>query len=247
MHSVTIVFWPAPLRSGYGGIATRVNQAPVPREATESAMPDSDRIRSANGNSSVGTNQDRDLQRIARCFVSVRYLRKGCARESRSMVIRRVKFSYRTRVFHFFPGRGCRCFQRPTSYGNDCRSRRSGGIPRMPQRADEYQSRSIGGDPHTPLADRRGIRSAAWAEKMASLLGPRPRSRISAVAGGASVVQFVAQKRADGNSLLLGNGSTKVIVPLTQQILPMTPSRFSGRVSSNHRALPFVVLPADPQ
>jgi tripartite-type tricarboxylate transporter receptor subunit TctC len=53
-----------------------------------------------------------------------------------------------------------------------------------------------------------------WAERMASLLGPTYVENMGG-AGGALGCLAVAQGAADGYSLLLGNGSTQVIFPLT--------------------------------
>jgi tripartite-type tricarboxylate transporter receptor subunit TctC len=53
-----------------------------------------------------------------------------------------------------------------------------------------------------------------WAEKMASLLGPTYVENIAG-AGGALGCAAVAQSAPDGYSLLLGNGSTQVMIPLT--------------------------------
>jgi tripartite-type tricarboxylate transporter receptor subunit TctC len=53
-----------------------------------------------------------------------------------------------------------------------------------------------------------------WSERMASLLGPTYIENMGG-AGGALGCLAVAQGAADGYSLLLGNGSTQVIVPLT--------------------------------
>jgi len=53
-----------------------------------------------------------------------------------------------------------------------------------------------------------------WANRMTSLLGPAYVENIGG-AGGALGCLAVAQGAADGHSLLLGNGSTQVIFPLT--------------------------------
>jgi tripartite-type tricarboxylate transporter receptor subunit TctC len=53
-----------------------------------------------------------------------------------------------------------------------------------------------------------------WAERMESLLGPTYVENMGG-AGGAIGCLAVAQGAADGYSLLLGNGSTQVIFPLT--------------------------------
>jgi tripartite-type tricarboxylate transporter receptor subunit TctC len=53
-----------------------------------------------------------------------------------------------------------------------------------------------------------------WADKMASLLGPTYVENIGG-AGGALGCAAVAHAAPDGHSLVLGNGSTHVIIPLT--------------------------------
>jgi tripartite-type tricarboxylate transporter receptor subunit TctC len=52
-----------------------------------------------------------------------------------------------------------------------------------------------------------------WAEKMGSLLGPVYVENIGG-AGGALGTSVVAQSASDGYSLLLGNGSTQVMIPV---------------------------------
>jgi tripartite-type tricarboxylate transporter receptor subunit TctC len=52
-----------------------------------------------------------------------------------------------------------------------------------------------------------------WADKMASLLGPAYIENIGG-AGGALGSSVVAQSAPDGYSLLLGNGSTQVMIPV---------------------------------
>jgi tripartite-type tricarboxylate transporter receptor subunit TctC len=53
-----------------------------------------------------------------------------------------------------------------------------------------------------------------WGEKMSSQLGPTFVDNIGG-AGGAIGTTAVAREKPDGYSLLLGNGSTQVIIPLT--------------------------------
>ena len=62
-----------------------------------------------------------------------------------------------------------------------------------------------------------------WAEKVTSLLGPIYEENIGG-AGGALGCAAVAQSAPDGYSLLLGNISTKVIIPLTSASPPTIPS-----------------------
>jgi tripartite-type tricarboxylate transporter receptor subunit TctC len=86
-------------------------------------------------------------------------------------------------------------------------------IPRG-ARSDDYPSRPIrlvipyaaGGS-----GDQIG---RPWAERMESLLGPAYVENIGG-AGGALGCAAVARDAPDGYSLLLGNGSTHVIIPLT--------------------------------
>jgi tripartite-type tricarboxylate transporter receptor subunit TctC len=110
--------------------------------------------------------------------------------------------------------------------------------------ADEYPSRSIrlvipyaaGGS-----GDQIG---RPWAEKMAPLLGPTYVENIGG-AGGALGCSVVAQSAPDGYSLLLGNGSTKVIVPLTSANPPYDTVRdFQAIYRLITSALAFVVLPS---
>jgi tripartite-type tricarboxylate transporter receptor subunit TctC len=80
--------------------------------------------------------------------------------------------------------------------------------------ADEYPSRPIRlVIPYTAGASGDQI-GRPWAEKMTSLLGPTYVENIGG-AGGALGSSSVVQSAPDGYSLLLGNGSTKVIIPLT--------------------------------
>jgi tripartite-type tricarboxylate transporter receptor subunit TctC len=86
-------------------------------------------------------------------------------------------------------------------------------IPRD-ARADNYPSRAIRMViPYTAggAGDQIG---RLWADKMASLLGPTYVENIGG-AGGALGCAAVAHAAPDGYSLVLGNGSTHVIIPLT--------------------------------
>ena len=81
-------------------------------------------------------------------------------------------------------------------------------------KADDYPSRPIRlVVPYTPgaAADQIG---RLWADKMASLLSPTYVENIAG-AGGALGAAIVAQSAPDGYSLLLGNGSTQIMIPLT--------------------------------
>jgi tripartite-type tricarboxylate transporter receptor subunit TctC len=83
-----------------------------------------------------------------------------------------------------------------------------------------------------------------WADRMASLLGPTYVENIGG-AGGALGCSAVAQSAPDGYSLLLGNGSTKVIVPLTSTSPPYDTIRdFRAIYRLITSALAFVVLPS---
>lgn len=64
----------------------------------------------------------------------------------------------------------------------------------------------------------------AWADRMAALLGPTYVENIGG-AGGALGCAAVAQSAPDGYSLVLGNGSTQVMIPLTSTNLAYDPFR----------------------
>jgi tripartite-type tricarboxylate transporter receptor subunit TctC len=86
-------------------------------------------------------------------------------------------------------------------------------IPRAAS-ADDYPSRPIRlVIPYTAGAAGDQI-GRPWADKMAALLGPTYVENIAG-AGGALGCAAVAQSAPDGYSLLLGNGSTQVMIPLT--------------------------------
>ena len=80
--------------------------------------------------------------------------------------------------------------------------------------ADDYPSRSIRlVIPYTAGAAGDQI-GRPWAERIASLLGPTYVENMGG-AGGALGSSAVAQSAPDGYSLLLGNGSTQVMIPLS--------------------------------
>jgi tripartite-type tricarboxylate transporter receptor subunit TctC len=79
--------------------------------------------------------------------------------------------------------------------------------------ADDYPSRPIRlVIPYTSGGSSDQI-GRPWADKMASLLGPAYIENIGG-AGGALGSAIVAQSAPDGYSLLLGNGSTQVMIPV---------------------------------
>ena len=85
-------------------------------------------------------------------------------------------------------------------------------IPRA-ARADDYPSRPIRlVIPYAAGAAGDQI-GRPWADRMTSLLGPTYVENIGG-AGGAVGSAAVAQSPPDGYSLLLGNGSTQVMIPL---------------------------------
>jgi tripartite-type tricarboxylate transporter receptor subunit TctC len=85
-----------------------------------------------------------------------------------------------------------------------------------------------------------------WAEQMGSLLGPAHVENIGG-AGGALGCSAVAREAGDGYSLLLGNGSTQVIIPLTSANAPYDPVRdFRAIYRLITSALAFAVHPSLP-
>src|SRR5689334_11814119 len=81
-------------------------------------------------------------------------------------------------------------------------------------RADDYPSRPIRlVIPYAAGASGDQI-GRPWVRKMEALLGPTYVENIGG-AGGAVGCLAVAQSPPDGYSLLLGNGSTQVMIPLT--------------------------------
>jgi tripartite-type tricarboxylate transporter receptor subunit TctC len=122
----------------------------------------------------------------------------------------------------------------------------SGTVFRGVAIADEYPSRPIrlvipyaaGGS-----GDQIG---RPWAERMASLLGPTHVENIGG-AGGALGCSAVAHSAPDGYSLLLGNGSTQVIVPLTSANPPYDTRRdFQAVYRLITSALAIVIHPSLP-
>ena len=85
-----------------------------------------------------------------------------------------------------------------------------------------------------------------WVERITSLLGPAYVENIGG-AGGALGCAAVAQSAPDGYSLLLGNGSTQVIVPLTlANPLYDSVRDFQAIYRLITSALAFVVVPSLP-
>ena len=118
-------------------------------------------------------------------------------------------------------------------------------IPRH-ARADDYPSRPIrlvipyagGGS-----GDQIG---RPWAERMGSLLGPAYVENIGG-AGGALGCSLVAREAGDGYSLLLGNGSTHVFIPLASVHPPYDAVRdFRAIYRLITSALAFAVHPSLP-
>ena len=117
------------------------------------------------------------------------------------------------------------------------------GIPRSGSAAD-YPSRPIrlvipyaAGGP----GDQIG---RPWVERMSSQLGPSFEN-ISG-AGGAIGTAVVAREKPDGYSLLLGNGSTQVIVPLTTPNPAYAVGDFRAIYRLINSALVFAVSPSLP-
>lgn len=83
-----------------------------------------------------------------------------------------------------------------------------------------------------------------WVDKMTTRLGPVFVENIGG-AGGAIGTAAVAREKPDGYSLLLGNGSTQVIIPLTEK-----PAYSAGDFRAIYRlvssALVFAIHPALP-
>ena len=117
-------------------------------------------------------------------------------------------------------------------------------IPRSGQTAD-YPSRPIrlvlpygaGG-----AGDQIG---RPWVDKMSSLLGPTFVEYIGG-AGGAIGAATVAREEPDGYSLLLGNGSTQVIIPLTSKNPGYSVDDFRAIYRLISTALVFAVHPSVP-
>ncbi|MCP3401687.1 tripartite tricarboxylate transporter substrate binding protein [Bradyrhizobium sp. CCGB20] len=117
-------------------------------------------------------------------------------------------------------------------------------VPRSGQAAD-YPSRPIrlvipygaGGS-----GDQIG---RPWVDRMSSLLGPTFVEYIGG-AGGAIGTATVAREEPDGYSLLLGNGSTQVIIPLTSANPGYSVGDFRAIYRLINSALVFAVHPAVP-
>lgn len=84
-----------------------------------------------------------------------------------------------------------------------------------------------------------------WVDKMSSLLGPTVVEYIGG-AGGAIGAASVARDEPDGYSLLLGNGSTQVIIPLTAANPGYSVSDFRAIYRLISSALVFAVHPSVP-
>ena len=118
------------------------------------------------------------------------------------------------------------------------------GIPRSGRAAD-YPSRPIrlvipyaaGGS-----GDQIG---RPWVERMSSRLGPAFVENIGG-AGGAIGTTAVARDEPDGHSLLLGNGSTQVIIPLTTPNPAYSIGDFRAIYRLINSALVFAVHPSLP-
>ncbi|KJC48490.1 hypothetical protein UB31_17330 [Bradyrhizobium sp. LTSP849] len=118
------------------------------------------------------------------------------------------------------------------------------GIPRSGRAAD-YPSRPIrlvipyaaGGS-----GDQIG---RPWAERMSSQLGPTFVENIGG-AGGAIGTTAVARGEPDGYSLLLGNGSTQIIIPLTTPNPAYSIGDFRAIYRLINSALVFAIHPSVP-
>jgi tripartite-type tricarboxylate transporter receptor subunit TctC len=84
-----------------------------------------------------------------------------------------------------------------------------------------------------------------WVDKMSSLLGPTVVDYIGG-AGGAIGTALVAREAPDGYSLLLGNGSTQVIIPLTTANPGYSADDFRAIYRLISSALVFAVHPSLP-
>ncbi|MCK1742833.1 tripartite tricarboxylate transporter substrate binding protein [Bradyrhizobium sp. 139] len=117
-------------------------------------------------------------------------------------------------------------------------------IPRSGQTAD-YPSRSI------RLVIPYGAGGAGdqigrpWVDRMSSLLGPAFVEYIGG-AGGAIGTAMVAREEPDGYSLLLGNGSTQVIIPLTSANPGYSVGDFRAIYRLISSALVFAIHPSVP-
>ncbi|MDH2357379.1 tripartite tricarboxylate transporter substrate binding protein [Bradyrhizobium sp. SSUT18] len=84
-----------------------------------------------------------------------------------------------------------------------------------------------------------------WVDRMSSLLGPTFVEYIGG-AGGAIGTAAVAREEPDGYSLLLGNGSTQVIIPLTSANPAYSVGDFRAIYRLINSALVFAIHPAVP-
>ena len=84
-----------------------------------------------------------------------------------------------------------------------------------------------------------------WAERMSSQLGPTFVENIGG-AGGAIGTTAVARGEPDGYSLLLGNGSTQVIIPLTTPNPAYSIGDFRAIYRLINSALVFAIHPSVP-
>jgi tripartite-type tricarboxylate transporter receptor subunit TctC len=112
--------------------------------------------------------------------------------------------------------------------------------------AEEYPSRPIRlVIPYTAGAAGDQI-GRPWAERIASILGPTYVENIGG-AGGAIGSAAVAQSAPDGYSLLLGNGSTQVMIPLASSQPTYDPLRdFRAIYRLITSTLAFAVHPSLP-
>lgn len=84
-----------------------------------------------------------------------------------------------------------------------------------------------------------------WVDRMSSLLGPTFVDYIGG-AGGAIGTAAVAREEPDGYSLLLGNGSTQVIIPLTSANPAYSVGDFRAIYRLINSALVFAIHPSVP-
>jgi tripartite-type tricarboxylate transporter receptor subunit TctC len=112
--------------------------------------------------------------------------------------------------------------------------------------ADIYPSRSIRLVIPYPSGGAGDQIGRAWADKMAAALGPTYIENIGG-GGGALGSTTVAQSAPDGYSLLLGNGSTQVMIPVASAHPPYDGIRdFQGIYRLITTTLAFVVHPSLP-
>jgi len=118
------------------------------------------------------------------------------------------------------------------------------GIPRSGS-ASDYPSRPIRLVIPYSAGGSGDLIGRPWVEKMSSQLGPTFVDNIGG-AGGAIGTTTVAREKPDGYSLLLGNGSTQIIIPLTTP----NPAYAAGDFRAIYRlissALVFAIHPSLP-